>query len=352
MSEDTTQTREELFNSWANHVHSGADIFTEINPVRWVIPQMIPADMVTGLYGAPGSGKSYVALTLALELARGGYWDGLGIPNPVHVLYIAGERPSDVRDRLDGWQRYHGRDLPPGFHIWKGQYPQLTTPGVWDLLSDFMNRLGCKVIIIDTFARLTLGVDENASKDIGLVMENLEKLAQATDGGAVIFVHHSGKDTERGMRGSSAILGAVSSAVAVTGDSDGYVKTAVKKSNVGKTDTASSFRLQTVELDPDPMSEVLNTTAVLIPGVPPPTRSEDLDNVLEILRKSYDGEASRRQLLEGFCHLYRDVKDSTLGAWLTTLKDDGKITKIGSGSRTRWLLITSPEEEIGRDQET
>ena len=71
MSEDRTQTREELFDSWANHVHSGADIFTEIKPVRWVIPQMVPADMVTGIYGAPGSGKSHVALTLALELARG-----------------------------------------------------------------------------------------------------------------------------------------------------------------------------------------------------------------------------------------------------------------------------------------
>jgi len=132
MSEDRTQTREELFDSWANHVYSGADIFTEIKPVRWVIPQMVPADMVTGIYGAPGSGKSHVALTLALELARGGSWDGLGIPNPVHVLYIAGERPSDARDRLDGWQRHHRCDLPPAFHLWKDKYPNLSTPGFLD----------------------------------------------------------------------------------------------------------------------------------------------------------------------------------------------------------------------------
>lgn len=350
MSEEN-QKPEQLLDRWANHIHSGADIFTDIKPVRWVIPQMVPADMVTGIYGAPGSGKSYVALTLALELARGGYWNGLGIPNPAHVLYIAGERPSDVRDRLDGWQRHHGCELPPGFFVWDYDYPYLTTKGIWKPLADFMNRLGCKVIIIDTFARLTLGVDENASKDIGLVMENLEKLAQATDGGAVIFVHHSGKDTERGMRGSSAILGAVSSAVAVTGDSYGYVKVAVKKSNVGKTDSPMTFRLQTVELDPDPMSEVLNTTAVLISGVPPATRSEDLDNVLEILRNAFNGEASLRELLEAFNESHRDISKQTMGRYLTTLKNDGQIETVGSASRARWRILNSPQDEMRRDEE-
>jgi len=345
-----SENLQEVLDGWANHIHSGADILTAIEPVRWVIPRVIPADMVTGIYGAPGSGKSYVALTLALELARAGYWDGLGIPNPFHVLYIAGERPSDARDRLAGWQKHHGRDIPPGFYLWDYGYPQLSTPGIWKPLSEFMNLLGCKVLIIDTFARLTLGVDENASKDIGLVMENLERLAQATDGGAVIFVHHSGKDTERGMRGSSAILGAVSSAVAITGP-EGYITVAVKKSNVGTTDTTTSFRLQTVELDPDPLSQVLNTTAVLIPGERPPTRSEDLDNVLEILRNGFNGDASKNELVEAFSESHRTIKEKTMGRWLTRLREDGQIEKYGNSNRARWRILNSPHDEIRRDEE-
>lgn len=332
---------QEVLDGWANHIHSGEQILTAIEPVRWVIPRVIPADMVTGIYGAPGSGKSYVALTLALELARAGYWDGLGIPNPFHVLYIAGERPSDARDRLAGWQKHHGREIPPGFYLWPYGYPQLSTPGIWKPLSEFMNLLGCKVLIIDTFARLTLGIDENSSKETGQIMENLERLAQATDGGAVIFVHHSGKDTDRGMRGSSAILGAVSSAVSVAG-SEGYIKVAVKKSNVGTTDTATSFRLQTVELEPDPLSQVLNSTAVLLPGERPPTASEDLDAVLEILRNAFNGDASKRELVEAFTELHRETSPQSMGRWLKTLQEDGQVETYGKANRARWRTIKSP----------
>ena len=349
MNDATTEPPEENYlDAWANHIHSGEQILSAIDPVRWVIPRVIPADMVTGIYGAPGSGKSYVALTLALELARGGYWNGLGIPNPFHVLYIAGERPSDARDRLDGWKRYHDRDIPPGFYLWPYGYPQLSKEGVWSPLAEFMNLLGCKVVIIDTFARLTLGIDENSSKETGHVMENLERLAQATDGGAVIFVHHSGKDTDRGMRGSSAILGAVSSAVAVTG-SEGYIKVGVKKSNVGTTDTATSFRLQTVELAPDPLSQVLNSTAVLLAGERPPTTSEDLDAVLEILTNAFNGEASKRELVEAFSESLRQVSNQTMGRWLKTLQDHGQVETYGNASRARWRLTASPQlldEEI------
>jgi hypothetical protein len=345
---DEKPNLEQLLDGWANHIHSGEQILTDIEPVRWVIPQVIPADMVTGIYGAPGSGKSYVALTLALELARAGFWDGLGIPNPFHVLYIAGERPSDVRDRLEGWKKHHNREIPAGFYLWPHGYPQLSTPGIWKPLSEFMNLLGCKVVIIDTFARLTLGIDENSSKETGQIMENLERLAQATDGGAVIFVHHSGKDTERGMRGSSAILGAVSSAVAVTG-SEGYIQVAVKKSNVGTTDTAASFRLQTVELDPDPIAEVLNTTAVLIPGERPPTRSEDLDAVLEILTNAFNGDASNRQLVEAFTELHRGTSTQSMGRWLGRLQEDGHVETYGNGSRARWRILNSPH---AGDEET
>lgn len=39
-------------------------------------------------------------------------------------------------------------------------------------------------------------------------------------GAHVLIVHHSGKDRDRGMRGSNALLGAVDAAIEVTKDAD------------------------------------------------------------------------------------------------------------------------------------
>ena len=346
---DPTEPVEEpapsLVERWAENILSGPAILDGISPVRWKVPGLVPADMVTAIYGPPKSGKSYVALTLGLELARGGFWNGRRLDR-TSVLYVAAERPSDIRDRLDGWQRFHGEKVPGAFHLWPREFPQISTPGIWAPLAEFTNSIGAEVVILDTFARVTTGVEENSSKDIGPVMENLERLAQATNGGAVIFVHHSGKDTDRGMRGSSAILGAVSSGLAVTG-SDGYIRVTLKDSNVGPDGATFDYRLEPVELDPAPGETEIRSTVVLVAGSRPPTSAEDLDRVLELLRDSFHGEATRRQLWHAFRESTgRDPSEQTVGKWLTALGKDHRVEKIGNGRATRWRLPESAPEEI------
>ena len=59
------------------------------------------------------------------------------------------------------------------------------------------------------------GSDENASKDMGLVIEQCDRLRE-TFQCLVMPVHHTGKDVARGMRGSSSLDGAVDCAIQVT----------------------------------------------------------------------------------------------------------------------------------------
>jgi RecA-family ATPase len=63
-----------------------------------------------------------------------------------------------------------------------------------------------KLVVVDTVARVLPGAEENASKEMGLFVVACDAIRE-TCGVAVIGVHHSGKDEDRGMRGSSSLGG-------------------------------------------------------------------------------------------------------------------------------------------------
>ena len=65
------------------------------------------------------------------------------------------------------------------------------------------------MIVFDTLARSMSG-DENSVQDISRVIKSIDTLRDALDC-AVLLIHHSGKDTSRGMRGSNALSGAADS---------------------------------------------------------------------------------------------------------------------------------------------
>ncbi len=85
-------------------------------------------------------------------------------------------------------------------------------------------------VVFDTFAKLIAagGGDENQAKDQGAVFANVERIKNAT-GTHVAIIGHTGKDVQKGARGSNAILGDVDIMVEISGD---IVRTAtVTKAN-------------------------------------------------------------------------------------------------------------------------
>ena len=71
------------------------------------------------------------------------------------------------------------------------------------------------LVVIDTLARALAGGNENAPEDMGALIGNAKRIQEAT-GAAVLFVHHSGKDTSRGSRGHSSLKGAADLEIEVT----------------------------------------------------------------------------------------------------------------------------------------
>ena len=79
------------------------------------------------------------------------------------------------------------------------------------------------LIIFDTFARMTLGIEENSSGDMGEAVEKFNAVIRAAGPQAAgIIVHHAGKDKSKGLRGSTALLGAVDAVWAVTREGSNY----------------------------------------------------------------------------------------------------------------------------------
>jgi hypothetical protein len=63
------------------------------------------------------------------------------------------------------------------------------------------------VVVIDTVSRSLAGAGENGADEMGAFVAACDIVRMHTRG-AVIGVHHSGKDKDKGMRGSTVLLGA------------------------------------------------------------------------------------------------------------------------------------------------
>ena len=66
-----------------------------LEPVRWLWNGFLPAGMLTILGGAPGCGKTTIALSLAATITRGGAWpDSTRCTQPGDVLVVPCTTPA------------------------------------------------------------------------------------------------------------------------------------------------------------------------------------------------------------------------------------------------------------------
>lgn len=188
---------------------------------EWLIPDMLPAEGTTILYGPPGSWKSFIALDIALTLASGIARYGAPERSPVPVVYVAAEGARGiVRLRRPAWRIAHGITGPlPFFAV--DTAPLIARPqDVIDLLKAIETRkIAPKLLVLDTVARMMAGKNENDARDAGEFIEAMDMLKRAL-GCSVLAIHHTGKDDARGARGSNAFLGGVDTMLEVKAHKD------------------------------------------------------------------------------------------------------------------------------------
>jgi putative DNA primase/helicase len=232
----------------------------DLPPPQWAVRGVFPASGLAAVFGASGSGKTFLVLDLCLALAEGLPWFGHRT-RTTFVTYAALEGEAGIRQRVKAWEVHRGRSMPDTMTFLLQPF-QLTQPEDVKDLADTMVAAGGPggVLVLDTLNRAAPTSDENSSKDMGELLQAAKRF-QATTGGLVVLVHHSGKDATKGLRGHSSLFAALDAVIEVTRDGDRR-RWSVAKSKDGEDGDGRVFRLTVVDLDRDDVGDLVTSCVV------------------------------------------------------------------------------------------
>jgi hypothetical protein len=129
------------------------------------------------------------------------------------VIYIVAEGASGMKLRKRAWERTYGPMKDVRFLARPVQADERRGVGEWSVLVEACRRLHPSLVIIDTQARVTVGIEENSNTDMGVYVEQADRIKRAT-GACVLTVHHIGRNGKH-ARGASSLDGAQDSEIRV-----------------------------------------------------------------------------------------------------------------------------------------
>jgi len=227
--------------------------------LAWRVRGVLPAEGIAAVFGPSGSGKSFLTLDLAAAVADGREWFGFRV-KPSPVVYVPLEGQAGFRLRVQAWEIRNGCALPAGLRLVLQPFKLTEAQDVQDMAAAVLSAGNGAVTILDTLNAAAPGTDENASADMGRILEAAKALQRIT-GGLVLVVHHTGKDASKGLRGHSSLFAALDAAVEVTRDGDRR-EWRIAKAKDGEDGAAFPFRLDTVEVGEDEGEPVTSCVVV------------------------------------------------------------------------------------------
>lgn len=225
-------------------LHDYAD---NVRDPSWLIPNMIPAQGTGMIYGESGSFKSFIALDMALCLAFGtpGQWGAPPVKND--VLFLAGEGPvATGKKRWPAWMEWQDIQFRNDHRFFiKDRVPFFTDTQAWEDVKADLAELKAKpaLIVIDTMTRLLTGLDENSAKDASMITNFMEQLARYYEC-FVLAIHHTGKDQNKGARGSSAFYANMDAVISTRLRQGGTELRVRKQKDADVTDDIAYFEIK------------------------------------------------------------------------------------------------------------
>lgn len=238
----------------------------------WLVEDLFFQGNAGMIYGASGSGKSFMAVDLGLAVARGVPFLGKRTAQG-GVLYQAGEGGAGLVKRLKAYRLEHriadptipfvlltdevnlfdGEDIEPFVGECEMQAAAMSVP--------------LRAIVIDTFSVASAGANENASEDVGRVLAAGKRLHRST-GACVIWVHHKNAAGDR-ERGHTSIRANLDFAIEVVRDEDSARRTAtLVKLKDGEDGLKLAFELQRVVLEMDEHGKEVSSCVVAPSAAP------------------------------------------------------------------------------------
>lgn len=173
--------------------------------IDWLIEDIVPSNSVGMIYGASGSGKSHIILSMAAMIANGVPWFDKDTKQG-NVLVMAGEGLSGLSRRLKAIEIENNLTIDQGnLHI-SNRAIGLDTDDGYKQVEQAINALETppELIFIDTLSRHLMNSEENNNDHMSRFINKLEDI-RLQYGCTIILVHHTGKSSNNGARGASAL---------------------------------------------------------------------------------------------------------------------------------------------------
>jgi hypothetical protein len=263
-------------------------------PVRWRVKGVVPERGLAAIYGQSGTGKTFLALDMAISIANGSDWFGYRV-KPCPVVYICLEGVAGLSVRLKAYCAKVGN--PSGVSFITQALNLREDKDLIDLLASIKacNQTG-GIVVIDTLNMATPGMDENSSVDMGRAIQAAKMLEQVV-GGLVLLVHHSGKTSGKGLRGHSSLLAALDAVIEVTqsGGTHEWTVTKAKDAGNGK---SHFFMLESVVMGVDADGDPI-TSCVVHPNEGSGMRTKPLTQVQKMGMDAFVAAASKTAASNG-----------------------------------------------------
>jgi hypothetical protein len=217
---------------------------------QWLIDGVLPADAFGVIFGPSGAYKSFLAMDMAASIAGSKKWHDRDVDNPGHVIYIGAEGAAGLHLRKKAWEiRYK---MPLRNLGILGSAVTINETLQCQLLVDLCLTAAdelqepVRLIVVDTLARTFAG-DENSAAEMGAFVRSCDRIREVT-GATVLVIHHSGKDAEKGARGSSALRAACDFEFKVTSSGKKVTKLTCTKAKDSDPIEDMGFKLESVEI--------------------------------------------------------------------------------------------------------
>jgi KaiC/GvpD/RAD55 family RecA-like ATPase len=219
----------------------------------WRVDRLLPLGGLALIYGHPNSGKSFLALDLAIHIALGRPWRGRHVEQGVAV-YLAAEGWDGLQNRIAAFKQHYEIESAP-FALVSGVVDLLGSDADVGLLIQFVqesaNRHGGQpaIVVIDTLSK-TFGAGKENTDDMARYVARCERIAAETKS-LVVLLHHRPKDAETTEpRGHGSLKAGVDTVLLLTEDRGGR-KVTITKQKDGETGGTVRFALRSILLGHD-----------------------------------------------------------------------------------------------------
>lgn len=234
-----------------------------------LVDGLIQTSSLACLVGAPGSGKSLLAMHIAACVATGADFHGRRCGKGL-VVYLVGEGVRGASPRFQAIELQHSINLDDA--------PIVYLPVASSLLdSDEVDRLKAEIaeeeakhgeklalLVVDTLARYIAPGDESKAQDMTQMLNAVDHLRGE---GAGLICHHPGHALAGRPRGSSALTAALETQLNISKTGD-HVTVECSKMKDGDMAESMSLRLAVAATRQTDADGKPKTSAVLVPAGP------------------------------------------------------------------------------------